>query len=72
MVLTEQHITMLESLTAKFRAVGTNRREKIVENAADHIKSSWAEDMEFDREAVINVCGRSAKLDRSHISSAYL
>jgi hypothetical protein len=64
-------MTMLESLTAKFRAVGTNRREKIVEKAAEHIKSSWAEDMEFDREAVINVCGLSAKLDHSHISLAH-
>jgi len=49
----------MESRTAKFRAVGTNRREKIVEEIANHIESTWVEDIEFDREAVISVCGLS-------------
>ena len=58
---------MLENRIAKFRAVGTKRREKIIEEAADRIESAWTEDIEFDRDEVINVCSLSAKLGYSHM-----
>ena len=64
-VLTDEHISMLERCASKFRAGNTNRREKIVEEAADTIKGMWKEDTEFDRDGIINVCGLSAKLSHS-------
>jgi hypothetical protein len=70
MELAEQHVSMLESRVTKFRAVGTIRREKIVEEAADHIERTWTEDIEFNRGTMINVRRLSAKLGHSHIFSS--
>jgi hypothetical protein len=63
---------MLEKWAPKFRAANTNRRDAIVEEAADGIKRMWTEDTEFDRDRVISVCKLSAKLCYSHISIAHL
>jgi hypothetical protein len=54
---------MLEKCIAKFRDATANRREKMVEEAADSIKGAWTEDMEFDRDTVIGVCELSAQLN---------
>jgi len=70
--LTNMHISMLKRTIPKFRAANPNCWEKIVKEAADHIKGTWTEDVEFDRDAVINVCDISAKLDRSQMFLAYL
>lgn len=63
---------MLEKRVPKFRTANTNRREKMVRNAADHIERTWAEDIEFDRDAVTSVCELSAKLCSPHAFLAYL
>lgn len=55
-VLTDQHINLLERYIPKFRAADTNFRERIVEEAADTIERAWREDVEFDRDVIINVC----------------
>jgi hypothetical protein len=70
-VLTDEYINVLERRASKFISSNTNKREKIVEEAANTIKSIWTEDIEFDRDAVINVCDLSAKLGHSHIFLAY-
>ena len=54
-VLTDEHISMLERCTAKFKHTDTDRQEKIVKQAADNIEKTWQEDTEFNREATINV-----------------
>jgi hypothetical protein len=46
---------MLDRYITKFRAADPNLRERIVEEAADSIENTWAEDPEFDRDAVTNV-----------------
>jgi hypothetical protein len=46
---------MLDGRVPKFRGANPKHREKIVREAADHIKSTWTEDVEFHRGAVINV-----------------
>jgi hypothetical protein len=47
---------MLEKWGTRFRAADPDRREEIVEEAADQIKNAWREDVEFDRGVVISVC----------------
>jgi hypothetical protein len=58
--LTDEHISILERRTAKFRGASPKDREKMVSAAADRIKETWREDVEFDRDAVISVCALSA------------
>ena len=53
--LTDEQIRMLDRYITKFRAADPNLRERIVEEAADSIENTWAEDPEFDRDAVTNV-----------------
>ena len=53
-------MSMLRRRIPKFRTANPTRREKMVRDAADHIKSTWTEDVEFDRDTVINVCKLSA------------
>jgi hypothetical protein len=55
-------MSMLEKCIPKFRAAPANRRENIVQQAADRIKDTWTEDMEFDRDTMISVCELSAQL----------
>jgi hypothetical protein len=57
----DQHMSMLKRLIPKFRTANPTSREKLVGDAADNIERAWAEDMEFDRDTVINVCKLSAK-----------
>ena len=66
------HMSMLEKCILHFRAANQNHWENIVEKAADHIKSAWTVDIEFDRDTVISVCELSAKLDCAEIFLAYL
>jgi hypothetical protein len=54
---------MLKRWGAKFRAANADRREEIVEEAADQIKNAWREDIEFDRGMVISVCTVYSQLD---------
>ena len=70
-VLTDQHMSMLERLIPKFRNADTNSREKIIKSAADHIKGMWTEETRFDRDAVISVCDLSGELGYSHVFLAY-
>jgi hypothetical protein len=70
-VLTDKDMSMLEKCIPRFRAADPNRRENIVEKAADRIKSTWTVDIEFDRDTVISVCELSAKLDCAEIFLAY-
>lgn len=69
--LTDEHMSLLGNLVSKFRAARTNGREKLVEEAAGLIKSTWTEDAGFDRDEVIKVCDLSAKLGYSHVFLAY-
>ena len=64
-------MSMLEKCIPRFQAVDQNRWENIVEKAADHIKSTWTVDIEFDKDTVISVCELSAKLDCAEIFLAY-
>ncbi|KAF8486612.1 hypothetical protein F5888DRAFT_1640084 [Russula emetica] len=54
-VLTDQHIRMLERCLPKFRGADPKSREKMVKEAADHIKSAWTGGTEFDRDTVISL-----------------
>lgn len=62
---------MLGRRVPKFRTADANLREKMVGEAADRIESTWAEDVEFDRDAVICVCDLLATLSYSQILLAY-
>jgi hypothetical protein len=62
---------MLERLIPQFRATKINHREKIVKEAAGHIKSMWTEGVEFDRGVVTSVCDLSTRLDLSQTFLAY-
>ena len=53
--MTDEHISMLEGCTAKFRGANASDQEKIIKEATDHIERTW-KDGRFDREAVTNVC----------------
>lgn len=65
-------MVVLESHAPKFRTANGKRREKIVKKVAKHIERTWAEDVAFDRDTVISVCGLSAKLlGHSQIFLAY-
>jgi hypothetical protein len=46
---------MLEDIVADFRAADTNSREEMIQDAADNIKCTWTEGVEFDMDAVITV-----------------
>jgi hypothetical protein len=58
-VLTGEHISILERYSNKFRTANPSAREKIIKGAADRIKRTWTGDM-FDRDAVISVRELSA------------
>jgi hypothetical protein len=66
-VLTSVHMSILRRYIPKFRTANPTSREKMVEEAADNIRSTWTEDAEFDRAAAISVCKLSAKLGYSQI-----
>jgi len=70
-MLTDKHVRTLESQAAKFQAANPNDREKMITDAADCIKRTWQEGVEFDRDTVTNVCALSDKLGYSHIFLAY-
>jgi len=53
--LTAENISWLETLAPKFRVAALNRREKMIEEATNHIESFWKQDIEFDRDTVIDV-----------------
>ena len=53
---------MLERWGVRFRAANANRREKMIKEAADRIKRSWTEDVEFNRGKVIAVRRLSTRL----------
>jgi len=69
--LTDQHINMLERQAAKFQAADPADHEKVIIEAADLIKRTWNEAVEFDRDTVTRVCALSDKLGYSHIFLAY-
>jgi hypothetical protein len=69
--LTDEHISMLEQWTPKFRAADLSHREKMINKAANYIESTWAESMEFDRDAVTGVRDLSAKLGYPKIFLAH-
>lgn len=71
-MLTDEHMSMLERCTPKFLAADANDQEKMIKNAADHIKRTWSEDTEFDRDSVMGVCDLSAISGHSHIFLAHL
>jgi hypothetical protein len=71
-VLTDQHMSILEGLIPTFRTADMNGCEKIIKSAANHIKGIWTEETGFDRDAVISVCDLSGELGYSHIFLAYL
>jgi hypothetical protein len=54
------HINMLGRWAPKFQAADLNRWEEIVEKAAKSVKRMWIEDIEFDKDTVINVRELSA------------
>lgn len=60
-------MSILEKWVAKFRAADADRREEIVEEAADQIKNAWREDLEFDRGKVTSVCILSTKSGQSYM-----
>jgi hypothetical protein len=60
--LADEDIKMLERWGVKFRAANANRREKMIEDAADRIERTWTEDAEFDRGKVITVRRLSTRL----------
>lgn len=62
---------MLTRQVPGFRAADPNRREKMIREAADRFKSTWTEDIAFDRDAVIGVGELSVKLAYSQIFLAY-
>jgi hypothetical protein len=55
-------VSILEKLGARFRAANADRREEMVEEAADQIENAWREDAEFDRGMVISVCAVYSQL----------
>jgi hypothetical protein len=55
-------MSMLERWGAKFRAADADRREEIVEEAADQIKNTWRDDVGFNRGTVISVRRLSTRL----------
>jgi hypothetical protein len=71
-VLADMHINMLGRWAPKFQAADLNRWEEIVEKAAKSVKRMWIEDIEFDKDTVINVRELSAKLGYSQTFLAYL
>jgi hypothetical protein len=70
-VLTDQHISILEGLIPVFRTANTNGHEKIIKSAANHIKGIWTEETGFNRDAVISICDLSGELGYSHVFLAY-
>ena len=64
-------MSILEGLSPKFRAADPDTREKLIKKAADRIKSTWTEEMEFDEDVVISVCDLSSELGYSQSSLAH-
>jgi len=58
----DEHINMLDRGAPKFQSADLSRWEKIIRDAANYIKSTWAEDTEFNRDIIISVCKLSFKL----------
>ena len=58
-VLIDKHISLLERWTPKFQAADPKKWDKIINEAADRIKSAWTDGPDFDRDVVIRVCGLS-------------
>ena len=59
LVLTGFHMSMLERNAAKFQAADTSCWEQIIQDAANKIKDTWIEGVEFDRDAVIKASEHS-------------
>lgn len=68
--LTSEHISMLKKCIPKFREANPIHREEIVRDAADRIKETWSESIEFDEVAAICVCDPLAGLGYSEIFSS--
>ena len=64
-------MSMLEGLIPKFRAADPDAQERMVKKAANCIKSTWTEEMEFDKDVVISVHDLSTELGYSQSSLAY-
>lgn len=62
---------MLKRCINKFRKADPKNREKIVNKAAESIKSLWTGNIEFDEDIVKNVRGLSIKLNYSQMFLAY-
>jgi hypothetical protein len=60
--LSDHQMSILRGHVAKFRAVDTNSREKIIKEAAGKLKNTWREGVEFDSEVVISVCELSSEV----------
>ena len=58
-------MSMLKGLIPKFWAADPDAWERMVKKAADCIKSTWTEEMEFDKDVVISVRDLSTKLGYS-------
>jgi hypothetical protein len=69
--LTDEHMGLLDGCIAKFRASNPDNREIIIEEAADVFQSTWREDVEFDRDEIIEVRELSVKLRYSERVLAY-
>jgi len=63
-------MSLLERHFPKFRSANLKQQEKIVMEAADHIKKTWTKDVAFDRNGMIGVCDLSAKLDHFSVISS--
>ena len=68
--LTDEHIKMLERWTPKFQAADPSKQEKIINEAADRIKSTWGEGTGFDIDLVARVRGLSVSLGYSQMCLA--
>ena len=62
---------MLDWSGAMFQAANPTNQEKMVREAANHVKETWSEGVEFNRAAVISVRDLFPKLGYSHPSAAY-
>ena len=64
-------MSMLEGLVPKFQAADPDAWERMVKKAANCIKSTWTEEMEFDKDVVISIRDLSTELGYSQSSLAY-
>ena len=70
--LTDEHIKMLKRWTLKFQAADLSKQEKIINKAADCIKSIWEEGTGFDIDLVARIRGLSVSLGYSQTCLACL